>query len=66
MNILYIFIYLYTYTIIVNIEWWFEYAWPMGSDTIRRCGIIGEGVALLEEVCVWGGVETLILRLCPI
>jgi hypothetical protein len=21
------------------------------SDTIRRCGLIGEGVALLEEVC---------------
>jgi hypothetical protein len=21
--------------------WWFEYAWPMGSITIRRCGLIG-------------------------
>jgi hypothetical protein len=30
--------------------WWFEYAWPMRSDTIKRCGIVGIGVALLEEV----------------
>ena len=29
----------------------------IGSDTIRRCGLIGEGVALLEEVCLCiGGV----------
>ena len=21
--------------------WWFEYAWPMGSGTIRRCGLVG-------------------------
>jgi hypothetical protein len=26
----------------------------MGSGTIRRCGLVGEGVALLEEVCHWG------------
>lgn len=32
--------------------WWLEYAWPMGSDTIR-CALVGGGgrVALLEEVC---------------
>jgi hypothetical protein len=23
--------------------WWFEYAWPMGSATIRRCDHVGEG-----------------------
>ena len=32
---------------------------PIGSDTIRRCGFVGIGVALLEEVChceggLWG------------
>jgi hypothetical protein len=27
------------------IVWWFGYAWP-----IRRCGFVGVGVALLEEV----------------
>ena len=26
--------------------------WPIGSNTIRRCGLDGVGVALLEEVCV--------------
>ena len=31
--------------------WWFEYAWPMGSGTIRKCGLNGGNVALLEEVC---------------
>jgi hypothetical protein len=25
---------------------WFEYPWPMGSDTIKRCGLVGVGVAL--------------------
>ena len=25
-------------------------AWPMGSCTIRRTGVVGVGVALLEEV----------------
>ena len=37
-----------------NVEqrlWWFEYAWPMGSGIIRRCGLVEIGVALLEEVC---------------
>ena len=40
--------------------WWFEYAWSMESGTIRICGFVGVGVALLREVChgvcVWGGV----------
>ena len=26
-----------------------------GSDTIRRCGLVGVSVALLEEVCHYGG-----------
>jgi hypothetical protein len=30
--------------------WWFEFVWPMGSDTIRRCGLVGTGVAFLAEV----------------
>jgi hypothetical protein len=25
-------------------------AWPIGSGTIRRYGLVGEGVTLLEEV----------------
>ena len=29
-------------------------AWPMGSGSIRRCGL-GVGVALLEELCHCGG-----------
>jgi len=35
--------------------WWFEYAWPMGSRPIRRCGLVVVGVALLEEVSHYGG-----------
>ena len=27
------------------------HAWPIGSGTIRKCGLIGVGMALLEEVC---------------
>ena len=27
---------------------------PMGSSTIRRCGLVGEGVALLDGVCHGG------------
>jgi hypothetical protein len=30
--------------------WWFDYAWPMGSDNIRRCGLVGVGVVLLEKM----------------
>lgn len=30
---------------------YFEYAWPIGSDTVKRCGLDGIGVALLEKVC---------------
>jgi len=29
--------------------WWFEYAWPTGSDTIRRCGLVGESVSLCRR-----------------
>jgi hypothetical protein len=29
--------------------------WPIGSDALRRCGLIGEGAALLVEVCYCGG-----------
>jgi hypothetical protein len=36
---------------ISRLLWWFEYAWPMGNGTIRRCGLVGIGVALLEETC---------------
>ena len=28
--------------------------WPIGDDLIGRCGLIGVGVALLEEVGYWG------------
>jgi hypothetical protein len=28
--------------------------WLIGSNTIRRCGFVGIGVALLEEMCHWG------------
>ena len=31
--------------------WWFEYAWPLGSGTIKRYGLAGIGAALLKEVC---------------
>jgi hypothetical protein len=33
--------------------WWFEDAWL----TIRRCGLVGVGLALLEEVTVGVGFE---------
>ena len=23
--------------------WWFKYAWPIESDFIRRCGLVGVG-----------------------
>jgi hypothetical protein len=26
-----------------------------GSGTIRKCGLVGVGMALLEEVCHFGG-----------
>ena len=32
-----------------------EYVWPMGGGTIKRCGLVGIGVALLKEVCHCGG-----------
>ena len=48
----------YTHIYIVYntyILWWFEYACPMGNGNIRRCGLIGVDVALLEEVHHCGG-----------
>ena len=30
-------------------------AWPTGTDTIRRCVLVGIGVALMEEVLDCGG-----------
>ena len=30
--------------------WWLPYTWLIGSDTIRRCDLVGIGVALLEEI----------------
>jgi hypothetical protein len=30
--------------------------YPIGSVTIRRCGLVGVGVALLEEVCHYVGM----------
>jgi len=30
------------------------WAWPLGSGSIRRCGLIGADVILLEEVCHYG------------
>lgn len=35
--------------------WWFEHTWQVESDTIRRLGLTGGGVILLEEVCHCGG-----------
>jgi hypothetical protein len=35
--------------------WWFEYAWPIESGTIRRCDLVRIGVASLEEVCHYVG-----------
>jgi hypothetical protein len=45
--------------------WWFEYAWPMRSITIRPCDLFGGGVALLEEVhhCLDGLWGLLVLKL---
>jgi len=30
-------------------------AWPIGSGTVRRCGLTGAGVTLLKEACHCGG-----------
>lgn len=32
-----------------SLLWWFEYAWPTGSGTIRRCILVGRNVSL----CRW-------------
>jgi hypothetical protein len=29
--------------------WQFEYSWPMGKSTLRRCGIFRLGVTLWKE-----------------
>ena len=44
----------------------FEYAWPMRSDTLKRCGLVGIVVVLLEEghAC-WRGLGPM-LKLCPV
>ena len=40
--------------------WWFEYAWPIGSGTVRRCGLVGGSVSL------WGQASrSPVLKLCP-
>ena len=48
--------------------WWFENTWPMWSGTIRRCGLVGISVALLEEVhhCVGGFWSLLVLKLLSV
>ena len=28
--------------------WWFEYAWPIGSGTVRRCDLVGGSVSLWD------------------
>lgn len=40
--------YLYMYHLPIYL-WWLEYAWPVGSGTIR-CSLVGIDVVLLEEV----------------
>ena len=40
-------------------------AWPIGSGTIRRCGLVGVGVALMEKVCHCGfALRSAMLKLC--
>jgi hypothetical protein len=41
---------------------WFVFAWPMGSGTIRGCGLAGGSVSL----CKWALRGSSMLRLCPI
>jgi hypothetical protein len=36
--------------------WWIEYVWPTRDSMDRRCGLVGIGVALFEEVHQCGGV----------
>jgi hypothetical protein len=31
---------------VVSQLWWFEYAWPIESGTVRRCGLAGGIVSL--------------------
>jgi len=39
--------------------WWFEYAWPMGSATSRRCGLVGESVSLCRPAMRASSVQAL-------
>jgi hypothetical protein len=41
-------------TLDIELVGWFKYAWPIESDFIRRCGLVGVGVALLEEMIYCG------------
>ena len=36
--------------------WQLEYAWPEESGAIRKCGLVGVGVALEEVHHCWGGL----------
>jgi hypothetical protein len=27
-------------------EWWFDYAWPVGIYTVRRCALVGGNMSL--------------------
>ena len=43
--------------------WWFEYAWPMGSGSIRSCDLVGgnaEGVGFEAPLIV----EELVSPVC--
>ena len=31
---------------IIIAVWWFEYAWPKGSGTVRRCSLVGGSVTV--------------------
>ena len=44
-------VYINIYYISILYMWWIECAWPMGTGTIRRYGLVGIGVVLLEKVC---------------
>ena len=43
----------------VILLWWFVYAWPMGSGTIKRCGLVGGSASL------WGVGLSAMLKLYP-
>jgi hypothetical protein len=43
-------------------------AWPISFGTIRRYGLVGVGMALLEKVCHCGGhtSRSPMIKLCPV